>query len=99
MKWENDKAKFFVVRWEDAPEKEYIAALRVEIINHQGALAKLTSVVASTTANIVEIATDEKESNLYVIDLSVTVKDRIHVANIMRKIRVMPDVQKVYRKR
>ena len=97
--WENDKAKFFVVRWEDAPEKEYIAALRVEIINHQGALAKLTSVVASTTANIVEIATDEKESNLYVINLSVTVKDRIHVANIMRKIRVMPDVQKVYRKR
>ncbi|MBE0364496.1 guanosine-3',5'-bis(diphosphate) 3'-pyrophosphohydrolase [Pseudoalteromonas ulvae UL12] len=97
--WENDKAKFFVVRWEDAPEKEYIAALRVEIINHQGALAKLTSVVASTAANIVEIATDEKESNLYVINLSVTVKDRIHVANIMRKIRVMPDVQKVYRKR
>ena len=46
-----------------------------------------------------EIATDEKESNLYVIDLGITVKNRVHVANIMRRIRVMPDVQKVYRKK
>ncbi|KZN28869.1 bifunctional GTP diphosphokinase/guanosine-3',5'-bis pyrophosphate 3'-pyrophosphohydrolase [Pseudoalteromonas luteoviolacea] len=97
--WESERAKYCVVKWEDNPEKEYIAALRVEIINHQGALAKLTNVVASAQANIVEIATEEKESNLYIIDLGVTVKDRIHVANIMRKIRVMPDVQRVYRKR
>ncbi|WMN59029.1 bifunctional GTP diphosphokinase/guanosine-3',5'-bis pyrophosphate 3'-pyrophosphohydrolase [Pseudoalteromonas xiamenensis] len=97
--WENERAKYFVVKWEDNPEKEYIANIRVEIINHQGALAKLTNVVASTAANIVEIATDEKESNLYVIDLGITVKDRIHVANIMRRIRVMPDVQRVYRKK
>lgn len=97
--WENERSKYLVVKWDDNPEKEYIAALRVEIINHQGALAKLTNVVATTQANIVEIATDEKESNLYVIDLGITVKNRIHVANIMRRIRVMPDVQKVYRKK
>ncbi|MEH6816088.1 MAG: RelA/SpoT family protein, partial [Pseudoalteromonas distincta] len=97
--WENERSKYLVVKWDDNPEKEYIAALRVEIINHQGALAKLTNVVTTTQANIVEITTDEKESNLYVIDLGVTVKNRIHVANIMRRIRVMPDVQKVYRKK
>ncbi|WP_151173355.1 bifunctional GTP diphosphokinase/guanosine-3',5'-bis pyrophosphate 3'-pyrophosphohydrolase [Pseudoalteromonas ruthenica] len=97
--WQSESSKYFVVKWEDNPEKEYIAALRVEIINHQGVLAKLTNLVASTGANIVELTTDEKESNLYVIDLGVTVKDRIHVANIMRRIRVMPDVQKVYRKK
>ncbi|WP_462153722.1 bifunctional GTP diphosphokinase/guanosine-3',5'-bis pyrophosphate 3'-pyrophosphohydrolase [Pseudoalteromonas piscicida] len=97
--WRNERSKYFVVKWEDNPEKEYIAALRVEIINHQGALAKLTNVVATTQANIVEIATDEKESNLYVIDLGITVKNRIHVADIMRRIRVMPDVQRVYRKK
>ncbi len=97
--WENERSKYFVVKWDDKPEKEYIAGLRVEIINHQGTLAKLTSVVASTNANIVEIATDEKESNLYIIDLGITVKDRVHVADVMRKIRVMPDVQRVYRKK
>ena len=97
--WQQEKSKYFVVKWEDNSEKEYIAALRVEIINHQGALAKLTNLVSTTAANIVEIATEEKESNLYLIDLGITVKDRIHVANIMRRIRVMPDVQKVYRRK
>ena len=97
--WESERSKYLVVKWDDTPEKEYIAGLRVEIINHQGTLAKLTSVVASTNANIVEIATDEKESNLYIIDLGITVKDRVHVADVMRKIRVMPDVQRVYRKK
>ncbi len=97
--WEKDKSKYFVVKWEDAPEKEYIAAFRVVIINHQGVMAKLTNLIASTQANIVQIAGEEKESNLYVIDLSITVKDRVHVANIMRRIRVMPDVQKVSRKK
>lgn len=97
--WQNERSKYFVVKWEDNPEKEYIAALRVEIINHQGALAKLTNVVAAAQANIVEIATEEKESNLYVIDFGVTVKNRVHVADIMRRIRVMPDVQRVYRKK
>uniref|UniRef100_UPI0038F74E08 ACT domain-containing protein n=1 Tax=Streptomyces turgidiscabies TaxID=85558 RepID=UPI0038F74E08 len=67
--WESERSKYLIVKWDDNPEKEYIAALRVEIINHQGALAKLTNVVATTQANIVEITTDEKESNLYVIDL------------------------------
>lgn len=97
--WQQERSKYFVVKWEDNPEKEYIAALRVEIINHQGALAKLTNLVSTTAANIVEITTEEKESNLYLIDLGITVKDRIHVANIMRRIRVMPDVQKVYRRK
>ena len=41
----------------------------------------------------------KKESNLYIIDLGITVKDRVHVADVMRKIRVMPDVQRVYRKK
>ncbi|SFD03215.1 bifunctional GTP diphosphokinase/guanosine-3',5'-bis pyrophosphate 3'-pyrophosphohydrolase [Pseudoalteromonas denitrificans] len=97
--WENEPAKFFIVKWEDAPEKEYIAAFRVELINHQGSMAKLTNLISTTSANIVEITTEEKESNLYIVDMSITVKDRIHVANVMRKIRVMPEVQKVYRKK
>ena len=97
--WENEPAKFFIVKWEDAPEKEYIAAFRVELINHQGSMAKLTNLISTTSANIVEITTEEKESNLYIVDMSITVKDRIHVANVMRKIRVVPEVQKVYRKK
>ena len=60
---------------------------------------ELANLVLSNEIEFYEIATEEKESNLYLIDLGITVKDRIHVANIMRRIRVMPDVQKVYRRK
>ena len=39
------------------------------------------------------------EMGVFEVTPQITVKNRIHVANIMRRIRVMPDVQKVYRKK
>ncbi|WP_199609725.1 bifunctional GTP diphosphokinase/guanosine-3',5'-bis pyrophosphate 3'-pyrophosphohydrolase [Flocculibacter collagenilyticus] len=97
--WQREPAKYFAVSWEDTGEKEFYTDIRVEIINHQGALAKLTNVIAATGANIQHLSTDEKESNLYVIDIELTLKNRIHLANVMRKIRVIDDVQRVYRRK
>ncbi len=97
--WQSEPTKYFIVKWEDNPQKEYIAAIRIEIINHQGALARLTALIAATGANTVEITTEEKDGNVYAINMSVMVKDRKHLANIMRRIRVVPDVQRVTRKR
>ena len=41
--------------------------------------------------------TEEKESNVYYIDIELTTKNRVHLARVMRKIRSMPEVQKVSR--
>jgi guanosine-3',5'-bis(diphosphate) 3'-pyrophosphohydrolase len=73
--------------------------MRIDMVNHQGILASLTNVVASTGANIVNIVTEEKEGRVYTIDLLVTTHSRVHLANIMRKIRVMPEVLRVVRLR
>jgi len=40
--WEKDAAKFFKVKWDDASDREYVTTLKIELINHQGALAKVT---------------------------------------------------------
>ncbi|NRA25407.1 MAG: hypothetical protein HRU08_13250, partial [Oleispira sp.] len=53
----------------------------------------------STGANIQNLSTEEKESNLYIINVELQATNRIHLANIMRKIRVMDDIQKVYRRK
>lgn len=97
--WEHDPAKYLTVKWDDTGDKEFYTEIRVEIVNHQGALAKLTNIIAGAEANIQNLNTDEKESNLYIIDIEVTVKNRVHMANVMRKIRVMKDVEKVYRRK
>ena len=96
--WEKDTAKYFKVKWDETSDREYIASLKIELINHQGALAKVTHLIAKTNSNVEHLNTEEKESNLYVIYADVTVKDRIHLARVIKKLRTLPDVQRISRK-
>lgn len=93
----HEPGTLFPVRWDSDIDKEFIAKLRIEIINHQGALAQLTNVIARCGSNVHNLNSGEKEAGLYVIDMEITCRDRIHLANIIRKIKVMVDVQRVIR--
>ncbi|WP_427983285.1 bifunctional GTP diphosphokinase/guanosine-3',5'-bis pyrophosphate 3'-pyrophosphohydrolase [Agarivorans sp.] len=99
--YQKEPDRYINVDWsKDAAETaEYKTEMRIDMVNHQGILASLTNVVASTGANIVNIVTEEKEGRVYTIDLLVTTHSRVHLANIMRKIRVMPEVLRVVRLR
>ena len=89
--------RVLVMRWGDDVSGDFHASLRVELINHQGTLATLTNTVASCGSNIVGLQTEEKESNVYYIELELTIKNRLQLANVMRRIRIMPEVQRVSR--
>ncbi|WP_445426115.1 bifunctional GTP diphosphokinase/guanosine-3',5'-bis pyrophosphate 3'-pyrophosphohydrolase [Alishewanella sp. HL-SH06] len=97
--WEREPAKFFPVRWDNTSEKQFLCDIRVFIINRQGVLAKLTSLIAAQDSNIQDLSTDDRDTGEYVIKITLSVRDRVHLANVMRKIRVLPDVQKVYKRK
>ena len=69
------------------------------MINHQGVLAQLANTIAATGANIQSISTEGKDARVYQVNLLITTRSRIHLADVMRKIRVMPDVLRVSRSR
>ncbi len=89
--------KLFPVKWDRDIDKEFVAKLRIDIVNHQGALAALTNVIARRDSNVVSLNSGEKDAGLYVINLEITCRNRTHLADIIRKIKVMVDVQKVVR--
>jgi len=93
----SQESQLFPVKWDSDIDRDFIAKLRVEIVNHQGALAALTNVVARGDSNVNTLNSGEKESGLYVIDMEITCRDRIHLADIIRRIKVMVDVQRVVR--
>lgn len=99
--YQREPDRYIHVDWseEAASEAEYKTEVRIDMVNHQGILANLTTVVASTGANISNIVTEEKEGRVYTVDLLLTTHSRIHLADIMRKIRVMPEVLRVVRTR
>jgi guanosine-3',5'-bis(diphosphate) 3'-pyrophosphohydrolase len=89
--------RVLIMQWGEDVLGDFHASLRIELINHQGTLATLTNTVASCGSNIVGLQTEEKESNVYYIDIELTIKNRLQLANVMRKIRTMPEVQRVSR--
>lgn len=89
--------RVLVMQWDDEPNIEFKASLRIELVNHHGTLATLTSTVASCGSNIIGLQTEEKESNVYFINIELTTKNRVQLASVMRKIRTMPEVQRVSR--
>ncbi|MGB2078350.1 MAG: bifunctional GTP diphosphokinase/guanosine-3',5'-bis pyrophosphate 3'-pyrophosphohydrolase [Vibrio sp.] len=97
--YQKEPERYMSVEWSKDFEQEFITELKIDMQNYQGALADLTNVVASTGSNIHGIATEEKDGRLYTISLLLTTKDRIHLASIMKRIRVMPHVLKVRRAR
>ena len=93
----HEPGALFPVKWDSDIDQEFIAKLRIEIINHQGALAQLTNVIAKCGSNVHTLNSGEKEAGLYIIDMEITCRNRIHLADIIRKIKVMVDVQRVIR--
>lgn len=97
--YQKEPEKFMAVEWDKETEQEFITEIKVEMFNHQGALANLTAAINTTTSNIQSLNTEEKDGRVYSTFIRLTARDRVHLANIMRKIRVMPDVIKVTRNR
>lgn len=69
------------------------------MINHQGALANLTAAINDANSSIQSMNTEEKDGRVYCAFIRLTTKNRIQLANVMRKIRIMPDVLRVSRNR
>jgi GTP diphosphokinase / guanosine-3',5'-bis(diphosphate) 3'-diphosphatase len=93
--------KYLPVQWdpEVTGDHEFRTGIQIEVINHQGVLAQLANTIAATGANIQGISTEEKDARVYQVNLLITTRSRIHLADVMRKIRVMPDVLRVSRSR
>ena len=97
--YQNEPDRYIPVEWDENidPSQEFKTEIRIQVVNHQGVLAKLTNTVASTGANIHNIVTDEKDARVYNVDILITAKNRKHVADVMKKIRKLQDVLKISR--
>jgi GTP diphosphokinase / guanosine-3',5'-bis(diphosphate) 3'-diphosphatase len=85
------------VGWATDVSGEFQAELWVEVEMFRGIIAELASRISSYEAGIDNISIEERGSSLSVLKLHIRVTDRKHLANIMRRIRLIPAVKHVRR--
>ncbi|HEY8510250.1 MAG TPA: bifunctional (p)ppGpp synthetase/guanosine-3',5'-bis(diphosphate) 3'-pyrophosphohydrolase [Steroidobacteraceae bacterium] len=89
--------KWLAVTWQPSPERLFSSEIRVDVANRTGVLAAVAAAIASTETNIDHVSVEERESNTSVLVFELKVRDRKHLARIVRLIRRMPDVLRVTR--
>ncbi len=91
--------KCMPLQWSKDISREFQSELRIELANQRGMLAEIAREVTISEANIENISMQEKGSHHAVISMSLTVKDRVHLAQIIKRIRILSGVEKVTRVR
>ena len=85
------------VQWSDHIEGEFQASIRVQVDNQRGALARMASIISDMSSNIEQVNQSEKDGLITTTDFILTVRDRIHLARIIKKLRALPVVNRIWR--
>ena len=93
----NAPEKCIALRWDKQVEQEFTATLRIELINKRGVLAILANSVSELGSNIDTIDMAEKDPTLTILNVTMTVKDRIHLARIIKKLRTLDSIVRIHR--
>ncbi|MDO9477105.1 MAG: bifunctional GTP diphosphokinase/guanosine-3',5'-bis pyrophosphate 3'-pyrophosphohydrolase, partial [Pseudohongiella sp.] len=93
----NSPEKIIPVRWDPEVDGEFAVELRVELENERGIIAKLATAITSKEANIERISTVERDARFSIVNLLLNVRNRIHLARVMKHIRLIKPVTIVAR--
>jgi guanosine-3',5'-bis(diphosphate) 3'-pyrophosphohydrolase len=76
---------------------DFSVELRLEVRNQRGALAIVASTISELDSNIENVTVVDQDDYICVDLIILTVKDRGHLAKIMRRLKELPIVVKITR--
>ncbi|UXW17180.1 bifunctional (p)ppGpp synthetase/guanosine-3',5'-bis(diphosphate) 3'-pyrophosphohydrolase [Xanthomonas oryzae] len=85
------------IDWDSSVTGDYDTALVVEVENRTGVLAQLAAAIAQSQSNIERVDYLDRDFNAAVLRFNIQVRDRRHLAEVMRRLRRLHVVQSVGR--
>lgn len=93
-----DGERFLQVEWADEPTRPFDTTVVVTVTNGKGVLARVASAIASAEADITHVDMgDEPAQTATDIRFSVAVRDRVHLAEVLRSLKRTTSVIKAQR--
>lgn len=93
----NNPEKCIPLSWAKDVSGEFNVELRVELEHQRGLIALLAGSVNAADGNIEKISMDERDGRTSVVQLVVSVKDRIHLAQVIKKLRTLKGIIRITR--
>ena len=79
--------RWVAIGWDREVEGDYSTSLRVEVANRPGVLAQVAAAIAQAQSNIDGVDYLERDSSVAAIRFSIEVRNRKHLADVIRRVR------------
>ena len=89
--------KCMSLNWSPVVRGEFAVEIKVEVTPERGFIAALASRMTEKDATIERISVNEKDAFTSIVDVVLTVRNRIHLADILRRARSLKLVHRIYR--
>jgi GTP pyrophosphokinase len=95
-----DPDKVFDVEWAPETKKLFNVSIKLVAMNQRGVLAKVAAEIAEADSNIDNVVFDPEDGDQYTtMHFTLQVSNRLHLAQIMRSLRRIPEVIRITRAR
>jgi GTP pyrophosphokinase len=96
--YRSDPDRWVDVEWDPETDKLFDVTIRLLVHNKRGVLAKVAATIGDADSNIDHVSMDDKDGSPYAtINFTVQVRDRAHLAKVMRDLRELTDVVRITR--
>ncbi|KAF3978182.1 MAG: bifunctional (p)ppGpp synthetase/guanosine-3',5'-bis(diphosphate) 3'-pyrophosphohydrolase [Methylococcales symbiont of Iophon sp. n. MRB-2018] len=85
------------VEWSKEVSGEFSTNIKMEVLNQRGTLATIASTISSMDSNIENVTFNDQDDKVSVNTITITVKDRVHLANIIRRLKKLSIILKITR--
>jgi (p)ppGpp synthase/HD superfamily hydrolase len=89
--------KLVPLRWAETIDREFSVEIRVQLEKSRGIIAQLATKITGLEANIEKITVEDENPRISVIQLLLGVTSRVHLAQIMKRLRHIKAVTSVTR--
>ena len=86
------------MEWEADIRGTFPTNIRVDVTNQRGVLAKIAAEIADQEANIVNVEMHDRDDRYTTLKFTIEVRDRQHLAKVMRRIRGLKHVTRIARR-
>jgi GTP pyrophosphokinase len=94
-----DPEHWIDVVWSDDVKRSFDVAIRVDVKNGKGVLAKIAGTLTSADANIAHVAMEDRFTEVGAVSIHfvIQVESRYHLAKVMRRLRQNADILRITR--
>jgi len=97
VEYQNQQEKWINVEWEAENENEYRVKIHLNVNNQRGVLATVAAAIADADANINSVEIKERDDRHTALSFIIEVKNRAHLAKVIKKIRLIKSVIQIDR--